>query len=297
MLLSEVVESFDGKLISDGKFNRLDYCTVRENGPFLTFMENKKFLPYLLENKCISCVLCAPDIVDQISNLISGIFITSEPKVCFEEIHNNLANNTEYTLPEYDTKIGRDCNISPLAYISNKNVTIMDNVFIGPFAYIGEHVTIGNNCKVYNHATIGGRSFSYARKGDNDIIGLIDCGSVYLESDVEVMSYTHIARGILPSDCTYIGEKTVLDAHIHVGHGAKLYNRVFVAGGAIIGGNASIGNDSWIGINATVSNRITIGARSRVSLGAVVTKNIPNDTVVSGNFAIEHSKFLARLQI
>ncbi len=57
-----------------------------------------------------------------------------------------------------------------------------------------------------------------------------------------------------------------------------------------------IGEHFWAGLNATISNRITIGDHARVSLGAVVTKDIPSNTTVSGNFAIEHQRFLHNLK-
>lgn len=296
MKLSDVTKEFEGRLVRDGEFKRLDYCTVEEDGPFLSFMEREKYLPALVLNRHIGCVLCTEELADSIPDTIQGLFITPEPKACFEQIHNNLSNNADYKLPSFKTIIGENCKISPLAVISEDSVVIGNDVTIGPFVYIGDHVTIGNGCKIYNHATIGGRSFSYARVGDDDVTGLLDCGTVIVESGVEVMSYTHIARGILPTDCTLIGKNTILDAHIHIGHGAQLKSRVFVAAGAVISGNCRIGNDSWVGVNATISNRVIIGDRCRVSLGSVVTKNVPNDTTVTGNFAIEHHKYISKLK-
>ena len=296
MRLSEVTKDMNGILISDGFFDRIDYCTVQENGPFLSFMEQEKFLPALEKNRQISCVFCKESLKDKIPEFIEGIFLTEEPKACFEKVHNLLADQGKYNIPEFETKIGVNCNISPLAYISPKNVIIEDDVTINPFAFIGEYVTIKRGAIVHNHATIGGRSFSYAREAEDKIIGLKDCGSVILDEESEIMSYTHIARGILPTDCTYIGKRSVLDAHIYIGHGAQIGNRVFIAAGAVVAGNVRIGKDSWIGINATISNRIIVGECCRVSLGAVVTKNVVDGTTVSGNFAIDHSKFINNLR-
>lgn len=296
MQLSEVTSGLEGTLVRDGSFSRLDYCTVKENGPFLTFMEREKFLKALAENNCVSCILCKPELVDRVPDFVEGVFVTDEPKATFEIIHNMLAQTDEYCLPEFETQIGENCSISPLAYISKKNVKIGNNVLIEPFAVIGEHVEIGNNCKIYNHATIGGRSFSYARVGESGVTGLIDCGKVVLQDGVEVMSYSHLARGILPTDVTFIGKNSILDAQVHIGHGAKLMERVFVAAHALVSGNVVIGRDSWVGVSATISNRIVIGSNCRVSIGAVVTKNVPDGMTVTGNFAVEHSRFICEIR-
>ncbi len=295
MLLSKITETINGELVRDGQFDRLDYCTVKEGKPFLSFMEREKFLSALLENSYVSCVLCTKELADKMPKGI-GVFVTDEPKATFEQIHNMLSEDPSYKLPDFKTHIGEGCIISPLAVIPEKNVFVGENVVIEPFVFIGEHVYIGNNCKIYNHATIGGRSFSYARIGEKDVTGLIDCGTVVLEEGVEVMSYSHLARGILPTDCTKVGRNTIIDAHVHIGHGAQLAKRVFIAAGAVIAGNCRVGDDSWVGVNATVSNRMVIGRKCRVSIGSVVTRNVPDGMTVSGNFAIEHSQFIDEMR-
>ena len=45
----------------------------------------------------------------------------------------------------------------------------------------------------------------------------------------------------------------------------------------------TIGDDSWIGGGAIISPGVVIGARCVIGAGAVVTRNIPADTVAAGN--------------
>lgn len=45
----------------------------------------------------------------------------------------------------------------------------------------------------------------------------------------------------------------------------------------------TIGNDVWIGGGVTVVPGVTIGDRVVVAAGAVVTKDVPSDTLVAGN--------------
>ena len=44
-----------------------------------------------------------------------------------------------------------------------------------------------------------------------------------------------------------------------------------------------IEDDAWIGANALILKGVTVGARSVVGAGAVVTRDVPPDTVVAGN--------------
>lgn len=43
-----------------------------------------------------------------------------------------------------------------------------------------------------------------------------------------------------------------------------------------------IGKKVWIGANATITSGVTIGDNAVVAAGAVVTKDVPNDTIVGG---------------
>lgn len=286
----------DGKLISEGEFVTLNYCTAETEITFLTFLESPKYLDQLINNEQISCVLCTEEVFDLLPPKPYGIFVTKEPKVAFYKIHNSLVNNTEYILPKHKTIIGEKCKISPLAYIASDNVTIGNNVIIGEFVSINEHTRIGNNCIIHQGTVIGGKGFSFTRQGTDNVLGLLDMGQTIIEDDVEICSNCHIARGTLPTDCTIIGRNTKLDAMVHVGHGTKIGRRVFIAAGAQISGNTVIGNDVWIGVNATISNRLEVGDKARISLGAVVTKNVPEGETVTGNFAIKHKRFMENLK-
>jgi UDP-3-O-[3-hydroxymyristoyl] glucosamine N-acyltransferase len=49
-----------------------------------------------------------------------------------------------------------------------------------------------------------------------------------------------------------------------------------------------VGAECWIGAGALISNGLEIGGKSTVRLGAVVVKNLPPSSDVSGNFAQPH---------
>ena len=50
----------------------------------------------------------------------------------------------------------------------------------------------------------------------------------------------------------------------------------------IIAGTITLEEDCWIGACAIIYPNKTVGARSIVGAGAVVTKDVPPDTVVAG---------------
>ena len=294
MYLSDVVKEFSGELICDAQFETLEYCTSTLKIPFLTFMENPKFIEKI--SKFAVCILCKKELLEKLPNGIKGIFVTENPKELFHTVHNMLSEQEGYRLTTFASKIGNHCQISPQAIIAQQNVIIGDRVIIEDNVIINDNVTIGNDCIIHSGVVVGGKAFTFARASQKQILGLKDVGRVVIKDRVEIFSMTHIAKGILPTDVTFLDDDVKVDALVHIGHGVKIGKRTMVAACAVIGGNTVIGEDSWVGINATISNRIKIGNSARVSLGSVVTKNVENNETVTGNFAIEHGKFIEKLK-
>ncbi len=294
MYLSDVIKGFPGELIRDAQFETLEYCTSALETPFLTFMENPKFIEKI--SKFAVCILCKKELLEKLPNGIKGIFVTENPKELFHTVHNMLSEQEGYRLATFDRKIGNNCQVSSQATIAQHNVVIGDRVVIEDNVIINDNVTIGNDCIIHSGVVIGGKAFVFARASQKKILGLKDVGRVVLKDRVEIFPMTHIAKGILPTDVTFLDDDVKIDAHGYIAHGVKIGKRTLIAAGVLIGGNTVIGEDSWVGINATISNRIRIGNNARVSLGSVVTKNVEENETVTGNFAIEHGKFIEKLK-
>lgn len=280
------------RVLRDCEVESAELCASIQGTKAVTFLEKEKFL-HCLEQPGIAAVICTEELLPRIPANIPGILISDAPKFAFYCIHNHLVEKTPRE--KVPTVIGANACISPEAYIAPYNVRIGDNVIIEPGVIIQENVTIGNNVWICAGTGVGIRSFSPARYHDQAIM-LRDCGHTVLDDDVEICAQCGIAQGILASDVTYLGKGVKLDNMIHVGHGTRVGARTFMAAGVQISGNCVIGEDVWLGVNATISNRIRIGDKARVSLGAVVTKDVPAGQTVSGNFAIDHQRFLQNLK-
>jgi len=281
-------------LVRDGEFAVFDYCTTSRTEAFFGFIEDQKYLQEV--STYLTCVVCKKENLKVLPSWIHGIYVCDHPKEAWMKCYNQYAVQYNAKRNMTDTQIGEHCQISPLAYIASKNVVIGDDVVIEPFAVIHQNVRIGDGCVIHSHAVIGGDGFNQLRSSSGTVIKQIQAGAVELENGVEVYSYVHVAAGVLPQEVTRIGADSRLDAFVYVGHGTTMGQCVLSAGGAVIGGNVVIGDGVWIGLNAAISNRIHIGSQARISLGAVVTKHVESGECVSGNFAIEHKRFLDNLK-
>lgn len=292
--LSEFTDIFFGKLIRDGEFAAIEYCTSDCKNNFLTFIEKPEFLKNINQN--VSCVITTNENLSMIPGYVKGIAVADEPKKAFTILHNYMAENGIYKHTDFDTVFGKNCNISPLAYVSGKNVVIGDNVTIGAYTVIKDNVTIGNNSIIHENCVVGGKSFNFTKTKDGKMLGMKDMGQVIIGENVEICPMCHIASCPLPTDVTYLGNGVKLDAMVHVGHGTHIGKRTEIPAGAQISGNCVIGEDAWIGVNATVANRIHVGNRGRVSLGSVVTRDVYDGQTVTGNFAVDHGRFINELK-
>lgn len=295
MRLSEAVKGFSGHLVSDGDFASIAFATEQEPNNFLTFLEKEKFLG-ALDNPNISCVLTVPELADKIPSHIQGVFTCKQPKAVLFEIHNSLANDASYTGKSFATQIGESCTISPLCHIDPYNVVIGNNVIIEPFAVIKGRVRIGNNVVIHSGAMIGCKGFSFSKDVTGRNCSVIDTAQIEIHDHVELFEQVTLSTGIFPWEKTVIGENTKIDTQSFIAHGSKIGRNCLIVAGTICCGNCRIGDDVWLGASAVISNRITVGDNARVSLGAVVTKDVPPAMTVSGNFAIEHQRFLMNLK-
>ena len=135
MKLSDVIRGMDGTLLSDGEFRSIAFATEEMQSGFLTFLEKEKFLS-ALRNPGISCVLIKPELADRVPPHIHGVFVCDAPKAALFTIHNALSKDEAYVGPSFPTRIGKNCNISPLAVIPERNVIIGDEVTIEPFVVL-----------------------------------------------------------------------------------------------------------------------------------------------------------------
>ncbi len=80
--------------------------------------------------------------------------------------------------------------------------------------------------------------------------------------------------GVTLGDGCQIGHNVVFAT---LNHGIEPENRRFTYPAPIV-----LGRNVWVGSNATILQGVTIGDNSVVAAGAVVTKDVPADTIVGG---------------
>lgn len=289
MKLIEIANLINGlEVIKDGEFTTLGLAVSRCEEKLLSFIENEKYISGLGDN--ITCLITTKEIGEKLKNRY-GIIVSSNPRIDYFKLHNKLSCSKEYRRKEFDTIIGENCTISKLASISNKNVVIGNNVVIEDFVVINENTVIGDNSIIRSGVKLSGEGYEFKRV-DGIIMNVTHCGGVIIENNVEIQYNSCIDKALYTWDNTIVKEYSKLDNFVHLEHGVKVGKRCLIASRTTIGGRTVIGEDSWVGLGAVISNGLIIGKNASISLGSVVTKNINDNEKVSGNFAINHNKYI-----
>ena len=292
MLLNRILDDMNenGELSGETDFEALALAGTYSKANVLTFVEHPKYASSVSKN---SVALTVPETAHLLN--CRGICVCDNPRLLFFKIHNILSFKDEYKRKSERTQVGSNCSISPLAFVAANNVKIGDNVVIEEFVSIKENTVIGNDCVIRAGTVIGGEGFEFKRDGDR-IMPVTHAGGVIIGDSVEIQQLAAIDKAIFPWDDTVIGDYCKIDNLVYIAHAVKLNKRILVVANSFIGGRTVIGEDVWIGASATVINGIAIGSGARVNVGAVATKSVPDNESVTGNFAIEHSKFIRNLK-
>ena len=289
MLLSEVYKLIEGaRILKDEEIDYLGLTTAECDKKILSFIENEKYIKDL--SKDIKAVITNQHIGEKLKGSY-GVIIANNPRMDYFKLHNKLAKSKNYIRDEFKTIVGENCEISNLASISNKNVKIGNNVKIEEFVVIRENTIIGDNSIIRTGVILGGEGYEYKRV-DGVIMNVTHCGGVIIGNNVEIQYNSCIDKALYTWDNTIIGDYSKLDNLVHIEHGVKIGERCLIASRTTFGGRTVLGCDSWVGLGAVVSNNLKLGNNVSVSLGSVVTKSLEDGAKVSGNFAIEHNKYI-----
>ncbi len=181
--------------------------------------------------------------------------------------------------------IGQNARIGPGVAIGEYSV-IGDQAVIGAdtriahHAVIADNTTIGARCVIKSHAVIGEQGFGFDFEPDGRPVRIPHTGCVVVGDDVEIGTGVTIARATQGE--TRIADHVKIDDHAHVAHNCRIDANTIVAAGVILSGSVRVGESAWLGPNCSIIQKVTIGRRALVGIGALVTRDVPDDVAVVG---------------
>lgn len=135
-----------------------------------------------------------------------------------------------------------------------------------PINFIAENAKIGKNVKVWNFAYVGDNSVI----GNNVMIGSL----THVDYDVRIGDNTRIEGSV------YLAPKSRIGKNIFIGPAAVFTNDPYPPSKKLAG--VVVEDGVIIGGGSVIRAGVRVGKNSVVAMGAVVTKDVPPNTVVIG---------------
>jgi UDP-N-acetylglucosamine acyltransferase len=181
--------------------------------------------------------------------------------------------------------------IHPTASVSPK-AKIDASVWVGPFAVIDADVVVAADCWVGPHVHLtgwtvvgpGNRFHTGCVIGDapQDLRYRGEATRLEIGEGNTFREHVTVHRSNTPDEATVIGSHNLLMAHCHVGHNARLGDRLTIANAALIGGHVSIGDRVFVSGHCLIHQFVRIGTLALMQGGAGVSKDVPPFTVAAG---------------
>ena len=253
----------------------------------------------LLQSTSAKVVLCENDeSLVELADHGKTFIIVEDPRASFAFLVKSMFADPSPRGIHTTAVVHPDAKIDPDVFIGPHSVVGKATIGQGSVIYSGVHiydrVTIGRNVTIHSGCVIGSDGFGFSRNTNEDIEKFPHVGSVIIEDDVELQADCHVSRGTLGSTRIMCGSK--FDSGCHIAHNVVVGRHCLVAAHAMIAGSVTIGDQVWVGPATAISDGITVGNKASITIGSVVVRDVPEGQRVTGNFAIDHRKFMSFLK-
>ncbi len=282
---------------------------INESTPdTITFAENDDYLKKA-ENSDAGVVIVSSKVTDSSKTVIK----TNNPRLAFAKIAQFYEPDIYYHPSIHPTAviaktvaIGQDVSIHPRVVIDD-NAQIGDNVQLAPGVYVGKNVIIGDNTVIHPNVVLeyntiiganviihggvvigaDGYGFVSDKEGHHKIPQL---GNVIIEDNVEVGANVTIDRGT--SGPTVVKRGTKIDNLVQIGHNSKIGEENLIVAQVGVAGSSTLGKRVTLAGQVGVAGHLKIGDNSTIMAGSLVTKDLEQGAICSGNPAHDHREEL-----
>ena len=234
--------------------------------------------------------IATQELVAQVpNNMIAAS--AADPVAASLHIHERLCEMDGFLWEHFDTRIDPTASIHPSAVIAERDVVIGAHAQVGPTSVVLERSNIAEHARVGVGVVVGLDAFEIFEAAQPRRI-LKQAGGVWIEPHATILAHCTLVRATF-GGFTRIERAAMIDVLVHIAHDAIIGPGATVVACAEISGRCELGEGAYIGPNACMRNGVKVGRNATVSMGSVVTRDVPDNVVVTGNFAVPHAEWLA----
>ncbi|MEG1685440.1 MAG: UDP-3-O-(3-hydroxymyristoyl)glucosamine N-acyltransferase [Bacteroides sp.] len=307
----QIAEFIQGEIIGDETATVNTFAKIEEGIPgAISFLSNPKYTSYIYNTQS-SIVLVNKDFVaeqavaatlikvdnayESLAKLLTLYEMSKPKKVGIDSL--------AYVAPT--AKIGKDVYIAPFACIGD-GVEIGDNTIVHSHVTVGGQAKVGNNCILYSHATIyndcrvgnhcilhagsviGADGFGFAPTPDG-YEKIPQIGSVILEDNVEIGANTCVDRATMGTTIIHKGVK--LDNLIQIAHNTEIGMNTVMAAQTGIAGSSKIGEWCMFGGQVGIGGHIKIGDHVNIGAQSGLVGNVKANSNIMGSPAFDVKQY------
>ncbi len=174
-----------------------------------------------------------------------------------------------------DAHIAEGAEIGPYSVIGQR-VRIGKNTLIKSHVVIEDDTQIGDNCRIFQFASIGGIPQDLKFKGEKSKVIIGDFNQI--REFVTIHRATSDDIGM-----TIIGNHNLIMAYCHVAHNCVLKNRIVMGNVSNLAGHVQVEDYAILGGMTGVHQFSRIGAHSMIGGASAVSQDVPPYVTASGN--------------
>jgi UDP-3-O-[3-hydroxymyristoyl] glucosamine N-acyltransferase LpxD len=179
-----------------------------------------------------------------------------------------------------NVRIGEEVSIGHYSVIGD-NVSIGDRTEIRHHVVIAPSVTIGSDCLIKSHAVVGEEGFGVAYDEEERTFRIPHIGRLVIGDRVEIGALNSVCRATI--GVTSIGDGVKADDHVHFSHNCTVGDDSIFTAQSEVGAQVRVGHHAWFGPNSCTLEKITVEPWGFVGIGATVTRDVKEHTIVAGN--------------
>lgn len=290
--IAKIEEGFEGALsfLANPKYEQYIYSTDSS-----VVLVNRNFVP----SQSIKATLIRVDNAYEAFASLLRLVDQSRPRK--KGIHPTA-------IIESSATVGEDVYIGPYSYVG-ENSNIGDGCSLYPHVYIGDDTVLGKNCQLYSGvkiyhqckigegciihsgSVIGSDGFGFAPQSENEYMKIPQLGNVVIEDMVEIGANVTIDRATMGS--TIIAKGVKLDNLIQIGHNVEVGENTVMAAQTGIAGSTKVGKNCMFGGQVGLSGHIRIADGTKIGAQAGIAGSVKDEnSVIIGTPAIEFKQFL-----
>jgi UDP-3-O-[3-hydroxymyristoyl] glucosamine N-acyltransferase len=290
--VAKIEEGHEGALsfLANPKYEQYLYTTKSS-----VVLINKSFVP---SAKVDTTLIKVENAYEAFASLLR---LVDEARPRKKGIHNTA-------IIETSAQIGSEVFIGPYAYIG-ENCILGNGCAVYPHVYIGDNTKLGNGCIIYPgvriyhdcligdgciiHAgtVIGSDGFGFAPQTESEYMKIPQLGNVIIEDHVEIGANVTIDRATMGS--TTIRKGVKLDNLIQIGHNVEVGENTVMAAMTGIAGSTKIGKNCMLGGQVGIAGHLKIANGTKIGAQAGILGDIKEEnTAIIGSPAIDIKLFL-----